>query len=255
MKVLILPDIHGRKFWVKPCENIDKYDKVVFLGDYFDPYDFENIDFNDCIDNFKEIIKLKEKYPNKVVLLLGNHDMPYSSNHYYHFSMWHCRHSSTFHDKIAKLFDDNKSYFEIAHVEKDVLFTHAGVESGWLEKVVKCQETDINKICDILNELPKTVDGLEKLYSITRERGGRDKYGSCIWADVHDLLWDVDSINEERKPIHNIKQIFGHTLQAFYNMDRKIEFGDAIEFENLKMIDTAKPYELDTDTFKIKEAK
>ena len=42
-KVLILPDIHGRQFWKKPCENIDNYDKVVFLGDYLDPYNFEFI--------------------------------------------------------------------------------------------------------------------------------------------------------------------------------------------------------------------
>ena len=72
-KVLILPDIHGRKFWKKPCENIDNYDKVVFLGDYLDPYNFEFISVEEAIKNFKEIIELKRNNMDKVVLLLGNH--------------------------------------------------------------------------------------------------------------------------------------------------------------------------------------
>lgn len=36
--ILIVPDIHGRKFWKEPCSNVDKYEKIIFLGDYLDPY-------------------------------------------------------------------------------------------------------------------------------------------------------------------------------------------------------------------------
>ena len=38
MKILIIPDIHGRDFWIEPCKHIDEFDKVIFLGDYHDPY-------------------------------------------------------------------------------------------------------------------------------------------------------------------------------------------------------------------------
>ena len=55
------------------------------------------------------------------------------------------------------------------------------------------------------------------------------------------------------KPIQKIKQVFGHTLQAFYDSDRNVVFGDAIEFENCKMIDTANAYELNIDDFTIKK--
>ena len=42
MKVLVLPDIHGRKFWRKTlADNIGQVDKVIFLGDYLDPYQKE----------------------------------------------------------------------------------------------------------------------------------------------------------------------------------------------------------------------
>lgn len=71
--ILVCGDIHGRKFWKKPCENIDNYDKVVFLGDYLDPYNFEFISVEEAIENFKEIIELKRNNMDKVVLLLGNH--------------------------------------------------------------------------------------------------------------------------------------------------------------------------------------
>ena len=265
-KLLVLPDIHGRKFWKKPCENIEPYDKVIFLGDYLDPYDFEHISVPEAIDNFKEIIDFKKENMDKVILLIGNHDLPYYSNTYLAFSMWHCRHSAIHHNKIHKLFNENIDLFQIAYVHNeqtlslkkeynDILFTHAGVESGWLEKVVKCNESDINKIADTLNELTKSKDGLEKLYCITSERGGRDRFGSCVWADVHDIMWDVESVTNPDtmvKPIHKFKQIFGHTIQAFYDLNRNIVFGDAIEFDNCKMIDTARAYVLDTDKFEIK---
>lgn len=241
-------DIHGRTFWKEPCKNVDKYEKIIFLGDYVDPYDFEKISVESAIDNFKEIIEFKKNNMDKVILLLGNHCMPYFSKLYYGFSLWHCRHSTMHHTEIHNLYNDNKDLFQIAYVYKDILFTHAGVENGWLKEVVECDKTDINDICDTLNELLNTDEGIMKLYCITSQRGGRSRYGSCIWSDVDDIYWDIEDTNN---PMRNIKQVFGHTLQAFYDENRKIVFGKAIEFENCKMIDTTKPYELDCETFEV----
>lgn len=264
-KLLVLPDIHGRKFWEEPCKHIDDYDKVIFLGDYLDPYGFESISVEMAMDNFQNIIDFKRKNNDKVVLLLGNHDMPYFSKDYFNFSSYHCRHSSMHHREISNKFSENKDLFQLAYVYNeqtlslkkeynDILFTHAGVESEWLEKVVHCKESDINKISDTLNSLLESKDGLEKLFYITSERGGRDRYGSCIWSDVHDMKWDADKIKSERAvvfPIHKIKQVFGHTLQAFYDLNRNVAYGDAWEFGNCKMIDTADAYELNVDDFTI----
>ena len=41
MRILVIPDVHGRDFWIEPCQHIDEFDKVVFLGDYHDPYTFQ----------------------------------------------------------------------------------------------------------------------------------------------------------------------------------------------------------------------
>ena len=59
-KVIILPDIHGRTFWKYALEHIDEFDKVIFLGDYLDPYPHEGITFDESVENFKEILEFKK---------------------------------------------------------------------------------------------------------------------------------------------------------------------------------------------------
>ena len=86
MKVLVIPDCHGRKFWRQAiANNIDKVDKIIFLGDYLDPYSYEieeHPELMEC-DNFydsqsllkmlEDIVSLKKNEPDKYVLLTGNH--------------------------------------------------------------------------------------------------------------------------------------------------------------------------------------
>lgn len=74
MKIIIVPDVHGRTFWRKTTELIDNVDKVIFLGDYLDPYpDIDGIFPHEALIEFKDILEFKKSYPDKVILLLGNH--------------------------------------------------------------------------------------------------------------------------------------------------------------------------------------
>jgi UDP-2,3-diacylglucosamine pyrophosphatase LpxH len=97
--IIIIPDVHGRRFW-KPA--VQKYaseltsDQMhcVFLGDYLDPYEFEQQQemvgsTTDVINNFKEILKIKEALGSSVTLLLGNHDLHYIDE--YEPDGWRCR--------------------------------------------------------------------------------------------------------------------------------------------------------------------
>lgn len=73
MHIMVIPDIHGRKFWREAIENnLSKVDKVIFLGDYFDPYNESNLE-EDIIMMMEHIIKLKLNEPDKYILLIGNH--------------------------------------------------------------------------------------------------------------------------------------------------------------------------------------
>ena len=81
-KVLVVPDIHGEAFWKEPVlKNIDQVDRVIFLGDYLDPYPEEGKDYSpqELFDNLMDIVDLKRSHMEKVVLLKGNHDQHYAS--------------------------------------------------------------------------------------------------------------------------------------------------------------------------------
>ena len=43
-RILVIPDVHGRTFWKEPVgKYINVVDRVVFLGDYLDPYPTEGM--------------------------------------------------------------------------------------------------------------------------------------------------------------------------------------------------------------------
>ena len=107
-KVLIIPDVHGRPFWRKAKEKINSVDKVVFLGDYLDPYGYEGITRENAIEEFKEIIQFKVDNPDKVILLLGNHDCAYC----YDFGSA-SRYDYSNESIIKKLFGENFDYFRL----------------------------------------------------------------------------------------------------------------------------------------------
>ena len=258
MKLLVLPDIHGRQFWREPCKNIEQYHQVIFLGDYLDPYDFEGISVVEAIENFNDILSFVSQNREKVVMLLGNHDMPYYSIDYYKLSHWHCRHSREHHDEISSLFKEHDGFFTIAHVADDILFTHAGCLSDWLDYVFNYKYKDEINLTDLwldINGLFQAQDGLRHLFMVSRHRGDYDPFGSCLWADIYETYWDsANMVNEDapQHPIYKVKQVFGHSLRAFEDKDGKIIYGKPVEFRNYKMLDNACAYELDTETFTIK---
>jgi hypothetical protein len=103
----------------------------------------------------------------------------------------------------------------------------------------------------MLNTLADTAEGLKKLYSVSFHRGGFDKHGSCVWADVDEMKADASNTSN---PLRDIRQVFGHTLQAEYDSNDEIQYGKALEFGNCKMVDTARAYALDSDSFTLQPA-
>ena len=73
MKIIVVPDLHGKTVW-KQIEPLN-YDKIVYIGDYLDSWTATNQEIE---NNLLDIIELKKKYPDKVILLLGNHELSYS---------------------------------------------------------------------------------------------------------------------------------------------------------------------------------
>ena len=188
-KILIIPDVHGRKFWRKALDLIESVDKIIFLGDYHDPYPHEGVNNGSSISEARSILEFKLSYPSKVVLLLGNHDC-----HYMWDDLLGCsRFDRSNCDELSKLSNDNKSLFNILYKSNDVLFSHAGVVKSWVKKY--CEDKSIDELLD------EPIDYFhDKLWIISYMRGGWENFGSCVWSDVREFKNEFDYY-----------QVFGHT--------------------------------------------
>jgi len=213
---IICPDIHGRGFWKVVAEEYDGSVPIIFLGDYIDPYGQENITPKDAKDNFENLWSFKEKWGDKVIMLLGNHDMSY-----YDKAFRCCRFSieisGWYNDILHKNWQEFKIAHEIEHNGQIFLFSHAGVHPEWLEQ----NGFEHNYNADYINELFKTQRMAFGDYSYYRG-GGYWETGSPIWADIREF---DDFINKKDKSLalpKKVKQIVGHT-QLTANM---VDLGD-----------------------------
>lgn len=74
--IIIVPDEHGRGLWKNGLNyfNTHPNSKMIFLGDYLDPYTrYEGITHEDAYNNFLEVLEFARNNPLRVILLYGNH--------------------------------------------------------------------------------------------------------------------------------------------------------------------------------------
>lgn len=182
MKTLVVPDVHGRKFWIEPCLNWQG--SIVFLGDYHDPY-FEEVSKDNSLKNLKKLVEFYESNKDRIICLLGNHDANYIIERgfadrldYYNYP------------KVVDLM--KRLNLQLCYQINNILFSHSGVLPEWLELY--------NLKLDELNNIPLNHSALR---SISVNRGGVGP-GGILWGDVREyILAD--------KHIPNLYQIFGHT--------------------------------------------
>lgn len=251
-RILVVPDIHGETFWKEPVQKyIDQVDRIVFLGDYLDPYPEEGKDYSPqgLFDNLMDIIDLKRANMDKVVLLKGNHDQHYASEIFRDLACG-SRCDTINWGVYNAVFVRNQDLFKLAHLEKinelPYLFSHAGLTLFWINKVNsslwKLADNKISLadpgIIARINDLDDDGKGQEMLAVVGRYRfflGA--KSGSVLWADIEE-----HAIPDAPKAygLNQVFQVFGHT--------RILE--DKIEFDNLVMIDSHQCFMIDEDNKK-----
>lgn len=258
-KILIIGDVHGRQFWKEACLNHkDEFEKVVFLGDYVSPYPHEKISNEEAIEVFEEVLNFKKENRDKVVLLIGNHDLSY-----YKPSICECRTDFTNWNKINGMFFDNIKSFDLAWEtkidDKRYFFSHSGVRKGWFDEWVKDKlfkwDSDELPTADYFNNLFHTAydDGrnadmkstrdLETALGIYSTYRGWDgwKNGSIVWADIREYT-------KKGKPglendYENVVFVCGHT-----QLENK-----PILSEWVMDLDCRRPFVLDMETGKIED--
>ena len=230
MKVLVIPDIHCRKFW-RRCifDNIGNVDKVIFLGDYLDPYPEEIqmapelmevnsfYDAQNALKMLDNIISLKKNEPNKFILLCGNHTCSYIWSKFRAASRTDYRNWEKYH----KFFSENLNLFNLVWIENNTIFSHAGISEGWANRIWESLDfpedelSSVKEIAEVLRDTP-LVDFnkhyIKPLGDISHYRYGESQFGSCEWADIREHVDMKSSITEIiPKGEDEIYQVFGHT--------------------------------------------
>ncbi len=229
MKVIAISDLHGSSIWKKIVNKEKDSGLSIFIGDYFDSFDYSPIE---QIANFKDIVAFKKGNKDKVVLLIGNHDYMYLKEINDRYSGYNPK----FHLQYQYLLEEaiEEDLMQMCYVLKsngafydDFLFVHAGVTKTW------CKDNKIDK-----KNLEKSVNNLfkknrqafkfsDKGYSDS----GDDICQTPIWVRPASLM-------EDR--IKGYTQIVGHTQIKYINLAKHFILTDCLRFskEYLQIIDS-----------------
>ncbi len=223
MKIVAIGDIHGRDFWKTIlAKNLDA-DKIIFIGDYFDTW--QDVSTQEQIDNFQSILEVKKFSPEKVIVLMGNHD--------YHYIMDGEEYSG-FQDDGAEAIGTvvgmalSEGLMDKAYANGDFLFTHAGVTKSWSESV-GISGVEAKRIDMLINELP--------LESFKFYRGDSSGYGenilqSPIWVRPQSLQKDL---------VQGYKQVVGHTTEKSLEVEANPILIDTLGAAQYLVIEDGKP--------------
>jgi hypothetical protein len=193
MKILTIGDLHGLPDWKKA--DPEKYDVIVFLGDYVDSHHLAD---DAILTNLDHVLNFKKANPEKVKLLWGNHEISYLYRSYrctgYRYDIA---------EPINQKLTENFNLFQMAFLFRNYLWTHAGFHQEYYNKrilpVISTSDKDISKT------LERLFNGMyDPLFEVGYERGGwnRKAIGGPFWIDSSRLL---------EKPLKGFHQIVGHT--------------------------------------------
>lgn len=181
-KILVVPDVHGRDFWIEPCQKWQG--PIVFLGDYHDPYPFQ-VSKEKSLEILKQLVEFYENNKDRITCLIGNHDGNYLIK-----SGFADRVDSYHYAEVESLL--RKLDLKTAYLNNDLLFSHAGALKEWLE---------INNLS--IEEVPDLDFKNKALADVSPYRGGSAQVGGILWGDVQEY--------DERPHVPEIYQVFGHT--------------------------------------------
>jgi hypothetical protein len=228
MKTIIIGDLHGSFIWKQIIEN-EKPNKCIFIGDYFDSFEFSAAE---QIYNFERIIEWKLSNPDiEVIMLIGNHD-------YHYFEGVPHGKTTGFQTKnyysILTAIEENKNHLQMAYMFDNIICSHAGIGLTWLEDNGWKSDDDIVEF----------VNNMWYHKPISFVFSGKNPYGddigqTPIWIRPKSLMKDWPT--EFRK---KYIQVVGHTQQnqidikgkstgnRFYFIDTLTTSGEYLIVEN-----------------------
>lgn len=207
MKIIALGDIHGINTWKKVVKD-NTFDVCVFVGDYFDSFD---VDTDTQIANFKEIIEFKKQNYDKVLLLMGNHDLHYLLKDEQYSGFQYYRQHDIQMELLAAI--THEPLIHNVVVEGKYLFSHAGVTKTWAE----ANKVDLNDMPYSINELPLQAFAFN--HNRDKSNTGEHKSQGPMWVRPASLKEDA---------IEGYTQIVGHTRQSSIKIEENFVFIDSL---------------------------
>ncbi len=220
MKIIALGDTHGRDLWKQIVKVEEDFDKFIFIGDYFDTR--EGIDASTQIQNFKEILEFKKANPDKVFLLIGNHDFHYLKG---------CGETYSGYQQYAAM-DINEvlqpavtsGHMQICHVFDEYIFSHAGLTNTWCEN----NEIDLYNIEESVNvRFMKNMESFKFEYGENLDKSGDDVTQSPLWVRIPSLFRDM---------VKGFTYVVGHTTVKEMHMASNIVAIDCLGTSNEYLI-------------------
>ena len=219
----LIGDIHGRNSWRQlVCTDMIN----IFLGDYLDPYDRDNLQADSTeYDNLQDIIRFKQQHP-ETILLLGNHDLHYLWDE--HYSRYNDEHA----ERYAQLIREHLHLFQAAYAIGDrVLVTHAGVTRPWLQLAGISHQQSVSQLAEAICRCMSDEES-RHLFSVESTFHPDDSCGisptaSPIWVRPHTLL-DYGALTNHHGD--TIYQVVGHT-----------QIGQIMQFDSCVFVDCLGP--------------
>lgn len=243
MKTLVLGDIHGRLLWYDIVKH-ENPDKIIFLGDYVSTH--ERISSDQQLSNLEDILDFKAKNDDKVILLRGNHDMQHLGYYWaecsgYDRAVAVYMSSPEVRDRFLKLTN-------WIHIDNNIIFSHAGISSVWLNSVEQfilskqgSQYDDDSIDIEILLGLINDIQPCE-LFGFTPD----SSFDYCGDSETQPLTW----IRPDTLCFCNVKgydQVIGHTVTGkIVNMQQatrgkqNIWLCDSLKYGNYLIIEDGK---------------
>ncbi len=204
-RTLIVPDIHDK---ISPLEtnlqDLDKeynFDKIIFLGDYFDSFWGDH-----HVAEKTAYWLIKSIEDPKRIHLVGNHDIPYMSN----YPAYRCPGTTPDKQKIIRDKDINWDKLYAAYHHQGYVFSHAGFAPELIgnltgeEAVAYANDQFHNRVLK---------DEFSSLF-LPGGRMGHDRAGGITWLNWEEYHEIGYHCYEEFEPVKQFNQIVGHSIDT-----------------------------------------
>ena len=185
MKIIALGDTHGRTMWKDIVAKELDSEKIVFMGDYFDSR--ERISPEDQIQNFKDILEFKRSNPEKIVLIIGNHDFHYMNGVDETYSGFQYHNLKEINEVLEDALSDKS--LQMCFIHDKYVFTHAGVTNTW------CLTHNVNRLPNKLQDSINDLFNNNKIpfyfqMGSNYSQSGDDITQSPLWVRIPSLFKD-----------------------------------------------------------------